>query len=93
MGASVVKHFKVGKRQDTYHDNLIDIELNEEVNRYRKDIKVKVNQIIKKIHRNDVYCSVCTNPRKQGNNILNVLGTFKRDISEIISAIGGKYLF
>ena len=93
MGARVVKQFKVGKRQDTYHDNLIDIELNEEVNRYRKDIKVKVNQIIKKIHRNDVYCSVCTNPRKQGNNILNVLGTFKRDISEIKLAIGGNVLF
>ena len=35
---------------------------------------------------------MCTNPRKHINNILNVLGTFKRDISEIISAIGGKVL-
>ena len=35
---------------------------------------------------------MCTNPQKHVNNILNVLGTFKRDISEIISAIGGKVL-
>ena len=63
--------------------------MNEEVNRYRKYINVKVNQIIKKMHRNDVYCRVCTNPQKHVNNILNVLGTFKRDISEIKLAIGG----
>ena len=69
MGARVVKQFKVGKRQDTYRDKLIDIGVNEEVNRYRKYIKVKVAQVIKKIDRNDVYCSVCTNPQKHVNNM------------------------
>ena len=48
MGARVVKQFKVGKRQDTYRDKLIDIGVNEEVNRYRKYIKVKVAQVIKR---------------------------------------------
>ena len=35
---------------------------------------------------------MCTNPQKHVNNILNVLGTFKKDISEIKLAIGGKVL-
>eukprot|EP00942_MAST-04A_sp_MAST-4A-sp1_P002098 g2098.t1 len=40
-------------------------------------------------NRNDIYCKLSIDPQKDANNILNVLGTFKKDIDEIKIALGG----
>ena len=97
MGAKVVKKY-VARSVDTKYDatcakqkNYHPIKVKKETIDFRRKVKSKVSTILKDLGgRDDVSCQICIDPNKNLDNILNVLGTFQKDIKEIKSALGGQ---
>ena len=92
MGARIVKQKKYNVNNNNTNKNvMIPKKINKKTIEYREYVNKNVSKILLNTNnnRNDIYCKLSIDPQKDANNILNVLGTFKKDIDEIKIALGG----
>ena len=91
MGARIVKQKYNVNNNNTNKNVMIPKKINKKTIEYREYVNKNVSKILLNTNnnRNDIYCKLSIDPQKDANNILNVLGTFKKDIDEIKIALGG----
>ena len=91
MGARIVKQKYNVNNNNTNKNVMIPKKINKKTIKYREYVNKNVSKILlyTNNNRNDIYCKLSIDPQKDANNILNVLGTFKKDIDEVKIALGG----